>query len=344
MTAREVVSSPRLTLRRPVAADAAAYVRIHRDPRTYTHAPYAMAPTDEAARGYFDALLAAWETGRGYWTATLPTGEVVGFAGAARRDHGEGPFLNLYYRLDPAFHGRGLAREAARLTTAFVTEHDADLPLRAVIRSENAASIATARRAGLEQVGTTTHPGDPADAAPSLVFEAPRVTRHTAFTDAEREAVLDLWQAVNDAGGAVGFLPGAPRHAVAERLAAHEAGMADGSVVAGLMRAPDGAVTGLGFLVREANPLMWHGRTVKRVMTDPTRRSRGLGRTLMAGLHRIARADGVELLSLDVRSGYGTEAFYEACGYREVGRIVGAIRVAPEDDRDDIIMSRRLDG
>lgn len=29
---------------------------------------------------------------------------------------------------------------------------------------------------------------------------------------------------------------------------------------------------------------------------------------------------------------------YAFCGYREVGRVPGAIRVAPGDDRDDVSM------
>jgi hypothetical protein len=32
------------------------------------------------------------------------------------------------------------------------------------------------------------------------------------------------------------------------------------------------------------------------------------------------------------------------CGYTEVGRVPGAIRVAPGDDRDDVLMARQLDG
>jgi hypothetical protein len=39
----------------------------------------------------------------------------------------------------------------------------------------------------------------------------------------------------------------------------------------------------------------------------------------------------------------GTTGFYESCGYRECGRVLGAIRVAPGDERDDIRMTRRLD-
>jgi hypothetical protein len=40
----------------------------------------------------------------------------------------------------------------------------------------------------------------------------------------------------------------------------------------------------------------------------------------------------------------GASTFYAMCGYAEVGRIPGAIRVAPGDDRDDIMMARRVDG
>ena len=43
-------------------------------------------------------------------------------------------------------------------------------------------------------------------------------------------------------------------------------------------------------------------------------------------------------MQLTVRGGTGTEAFYTRLGYREVGRLPGALRVAPGDDRDEIIM------
>ena len=35
---------------------------------------------------------------------------------------------------------------------------------------------------------------------------------------------------------------------------------------------------------------------------------------------------------------HGRGRFYGRCGYKEVGRVPGAIRVAPGDDRDDIYM------
>ena len=47
--------------------------------------------------------------------------------------------------------------------------------------------------------------------------------------------------------------------------------------------------------------------------------------------------------ALDVRSGLGTTRFYETCGYVEVGRVPGVIRVASGDDRDSVVLARRLD-
>ena len=64
---------------------------------------------------------------------------------------------------------------------------------------------------------------------------------------------------------------------------------------------------------------------------------------LAGGLFALGK-DGVEVAVLDVRSGLGSTRFYEGCGYVEVGRVPGVIRVAPGDDRDSVVMARRLDG
>ena len=142
----------------------------------------------------------------------------------------------------------------------------------------------------------------------------------------------------------MGFLPGAPRHHVAQALAAHEEGMADGNTTGVLLRGPDQRVVGAGFWVADRNPMLGHTRTAYRIMTHPDLRGRNHGRLLMAAMHRVAREQNVEVAVLDVRSGLGTTRFYEGCGYVEVGRVPGVIRVAPGDDRDSVVMARRLDG
>lgn len=188
--------------------------------------------------------------------------------------------------------------------------------------------------------GTGTFDGEPT----SGVGGSPQVRRVDTLTDSLREELLDLWCRVNDAGGSVGFLPGAPRARVAETLRTHEGQMAAGHATAGALTLADGRLAGWAFWVRGPNPLLSQGRSLQRVMVDPAQQGRGLGLILMAGMHRLAREEGVELLQLAVRSGSGATSFYAKCGYVEVGRVPGAIRLAPGDDRDEVIMARRADG
>jgi GNAT superfamily N-acetyltransferase len=91
--------------------------------------------------------------------------------------------------------------------------------------------------------------------------------------------------------------------------------------------------------------LRQHWRTVVRVMVDPDRQGAGLGRRLLDAVHDLAR-DRLRLdaLLLQVRGGTGIEEFYRLLGYEVVGRLPGAIRLGPGDDREEILMWRRLDG
>lgn len=342
-----VVETARLTLRPPVAADRDAWVALHRDPRTYWHAPHAMAASDEAAEDFFEASRKHWdERGFGFWLARdHGTDTVVGVCGLKQISGDRGTFLNLYYRLGYDRLGQGLGREMSRTSAAHALEYLPDFPVWALIKEVNTPSVKTALASGLERgVGTRVLHDDLPDEAPSTIFAAPRVETVTSFDDATREQILDLWMRTNDAGGAVGFTPRASRERVHAALSRHESSMAAGATTAVLLRsAVDQRVLGLAFLVPAGTPLMPHVASVYRVMTEPTARGRNLGRLLMAGVHRVARQSGLEILTLGVRSGMGTSAFYEACGYTESGRVLGAIRVAPGDDRDDITMTRRLD-
>ncbi len=84
---------------------------------------------------------------------------------------------------------------------------------------------------------------------------------------------------------------------------------------------------------------MRHWLWIYTVMVHPRHQGRGYGRDLMAAAADAARTlDGIEAIRLTCRGGTGADRFYGACGYKEVGRVPGAIRVAEGDDRDDVIM------
>ncbi len=152
-----------------------------------------------------------------------------------------------------------------------------------------------------------------------------------------REQLLDMWVAVIDAGGAVGFTAPADREAVARTLRGQLRRVGEGRDALGVLRR-DGRPVGMGFLVEGGSPLRRHWRSVLRVMVHPELQGTGAGRHLLEGLHGLARELGLEQLLLSVRGGTGIEGFYQRFGYGEIGRHPGAIRLAPGDDRDEIVM------
>lgn len=157
-----------------------------------------------------------------------------------------------------------------------------------------------------------------------------------------RRDLLATWVAVTDAGGSVGFVAPAPVDAVAAVLDAALRRVAAGTDALGVVRAGDRAV-GMGLLVDRGTPLCAHWRTMLRVMVHPDQQGTGAGRLLVDGLHGLGRTLGLEHLQLTVRGGEGLEAFYARFGYEVVGVHAGAVRVAPGDDRDEVMLVARLD-
>ena len=167
---------------------------------------------------------------------------------------------------------------------------------------------------------------------------APPSTEVTAVEAVDpqlREAMLACWTDVTNAGGAVGFVPPVTRDVVEPVLDALLARAAAGRERVVVLRA-DGELAGWAVLSLSVSPLRRHWATVLRVQVHPGRQGQGLGRVLMTGVHAAARDCGLEMLHLTVRGGYGLERFYEGLGYREFGRMPGAIRLAPGDDREEI--------
>lgn len=156
-----------------------------------------------------------------------------------------------------------------------------------------------------------------------------------------RGQLLEMWVDVTNAGGAVGFTPPADVSAVERTLDAALDRVAAGTDVLGTLR-QNGTVVGMAFLVEAGSALRRHWRTILRLMVRPELQGRGAGRLLLEGLHGTASELGLEQLMLTTRGGTGVEGFYERFGYSIVGRHPGAIRLAPGDDRDEIILIYRL--
>lgn len=101
----------------------------------------------------------------------------------------------------------------------------------------------------------------------------------------------------------------------------------------------------LGWLLleRNENRVTSYWARVLRAQTALAHRGQGIGRRLMAEVARASRDDlGLEQLHLELRSGQALEGFYESCGWQEVGRWPSALRLAPRDDRDEVLMLLRL--
>lgn len=153
--------------------------------------------------------------------------------------------------------------------------------------------------------------------------------------------VIALWIDVVNAGGAVGFVP-----PVSESDIRPRAEQVFDDVRAGrshlVTAALEGRMVGFCFLEQRAGPLFAHWATVKRIQIHPSLQGRGYGSQLLRATERFGRELGLDALHLTVRGGTGRESFYEAHGYRIVGRIPKTIRVASGDDREEIYMVKEL--
>lgn len=178
-------------------------------------------------------------------------------------------------------------------------------------------------------IGSMSHPA---------CAEFRQLTRPGQVTAGTRQALVDCWTEVANAGGAVGF-PFPPVDAgqvgqVADRLIAD----LDPDYSRVLLAEVGGVLAGWLNLSRHRDRVVPHWGTVKRVQTRPGFRGRGIGVALMTEVRRIARDElGLEQLRLEARGGEGLEGFYGRLGWTEVGRWPGALRFS-FGDRDEVLM------
>ncbi|MBT3150529.1 GNAT family N-acetyltransferase [Streptomyces sp. CHD11] len=173
-----------------------------------------------------------------------------------------------------------------------------------------------------------------------------QLSRPEEATRAVRRELTACWTAVVNAGGAVVPMdcPLPPVTEAALRPAAERIARGLSPERSRLLLATvDGTLAGWLLLRREKHPLVAHCGVVNHVQTHVRFRGMGVGAALMRCARDIARDDlRLERLQLAVRSGLGLEEFYRKAGWTEVGRWPGALRVAPGDDRDEILMSLAL--
>lgn len=157
------------------------------------------------------------------------------------------------------------------------------------------------------------------------------------LTDELREQVVRLWVDVTNAGGAVGFVAPVTADEVRPVAEAAFAGVLSGHDRL-LVGVDDDRLVALLLIVDNRFDLKAHWRVLKRVMVLPGSQGRGYGAALMREAAAVGRKLGLAGFQVTVRDGHGLDRFYRGLGYREVGRIPGALRVAPDDDRDELLM------
>ncbi len=154
-----------------------------------------------------------------------------------------------------------------------------------------------------------------------------------------RQELIDCWITVTNAGGAVGF-PFPPVDATDVAPAADRliSGLNPGRSRLLIARTGD-TLAGWVHLHRDPYPLIAHWGTVSHLQTLPAFRGQGIGGALMAHARQAGRAEmGLEQLRLAARGGTGLESFYGRLGWTVIGRWPAALRLAPGDDRDEILM------
>jgi ribosomal protein S18 acetylase RimI-like enzyme len=96
-------------------------------------------------------------------------------------------------------------------------------------------------------------------------------------------------------------------------------------------RGQDARLVGLGHWSRLRHPVLAGNAEVAKVMTHPDARGHGVARSVTTALVEDARADGVEVLTLDCRgNNHAALALYASLGFVTTGRRPDVIAVGRE--------------
>ena len=159
-----------------------------------------------------------------------------------------------------------------------------------------------------------------------------------------RQDLTRCWRDVANNGGAVGFAELLPVSDDDVAPVVDEIAACLDPLLSRLLVATRGdAVAGWLVLTGNDDPVIAHWGRVARLQTSVEARGTGVARALMTELHRCAREDlRLDSLRLEVRGGWGLEAFYERFGWMVVGAWPGALQFSQHGRRDEVLMSADL--
>lgn len=154
----ELLSTPRLRLRRLTESDLAAVVAIEAAPDMNWYVD-GRPPTADECADHLRSYLQVWrECGLGYWLVSAGD-EAVGLTGVRPLRLGDRACWNLYYRFRTAVAGRGYATEAARRALEAVGGAAPGEPVVAQIAPDNEPSLRVAHRLGMMRRPELDHDG-----------------------------------------------------------------------------------------------------------------------------------------------------------------------------------------
>jgi RimJ/RimL family protein N-acetyltransferase len=154
----DAITTDRLLLRPPVAADVEAYFAVFGDAQANAANPRGRCADLAAAAVALQGHIDRWASdGFDVWAVCERErpGAVVGFGGVGLWRFGEKPRLNLGYGLHASVFGRGYAKEIARAGVEAARERASFGELWARVHRDNAAS-----RRVLEAAGLVVQPQD----------------------------------------------------------------------------------------------------------------------------------------------------------------------------------------
>jgi RimJ/RimL family protein N-acetyltransferase len=164
------VATPRLVLTPLTPDDVDAVFTIYGDPETWRHLPFGRHDRrDQSSEVVNESIASTRASGLGQWAvrvgaaaadAELPEGSFIGTGGLTMTPVG---VWNLGYRLAPRSWGRGFATEISHAAVEIARGSEGASAVTVRVLSNNPASAAVARRAGLDKVweGSTSAPADP---------------------------------------------------------------------------------------------------------------------------------------------------------------------------------------